>query len=684
MARRVCLSIGVSNVAPARKGMTPFAYLDGAVVAARLLGRWAIHSGFGAANVSVVDDGFIDGREHPVTRMRVQEAVDFLFPVGAEPVEQLLLGFCGHGLTDSQVGSVSWLFSDSLLGKYRVVADMFYAELLLHGVERITLISDSCREAPKDIDLMRLDPVRGIVVQGAQVASPRFDRLDSCQDGQVSYMVSDPMSALPGKCVFSGVVADALWGLEASAINNGVITTAALGTCVRTRAFERARQYRLNLNPRCIVDPEPAVLYRTADPFPDPEDLQPWPPLPAIPNQPSIAFHEVDGMVDVGTRPARIKRMLSRVRSDAVFRERLLGSRLGDAHDHEHIDSASSGSFKIPDSSGAALIEIFELRQIQEPTPRVKRRIDLLLESVLGDVLSGDQESTAEIVRHRLAWAAERSGVLTHGRRADVVVWGSQVRVASRRPLEAMQPVDGVMRVTTGSEDLLLVGLDEDRWTPVVAYDSLFTAVVPGLDEDIFQAYGSSYSYQAYDAAILAIKHFASGRIGPHDVDRLAAKLRLAKHADPVLGAICAHLYRATADFDSIRRMAYFYAANGQPVPFDIALLGNMTVEQLDDGELSLQVPAVKARVGAFIGDAVDRLPDFVTQATGRVQAQIGGRCPWLGIGWDYVGEARREWSALVDGLAQYAGEVRRSGFTVMPNEVALELAAMWGLKLHS
>ena len=113
MARRACLAIGVATVLPEKDQEMRFAYLDGAVIAARAIGEWALGSSFGAANVRVVDDGRVDGKPPvPVTRERVQQAVDQLFPEGADVVEQLILAFCGHGLTDANVGSVSWLFSD--------------------------------------------------------------------------------------------------------------------------------------------------------------------------------------------------------------------------------------------------------------------------------------------------------------------------------------------------------------------------------------------------------------------------------------------------------------------------------------------------------------------------------------------------------------------------------------------
>jgi hypothetical protein len=202
--------------------------------------------------------------------------------------------------------------------------------------------------------------------------------------------------------------------------------------------------------------------------------------------------------------------------------------------------------------------------------------------------------------------------------------------------------------------------------------------VVTQSKAGVLQAYGERHSRAAFEDALKAIADFAAGRIGADRIDELAGRLRYGKHTDPVLGVICAYLYRAIADFDSIRRMAFFYVEYGQPVPFDIALLGGMKVTRTAKGALRLHVPGVKARERRRGGPD---LPRYVMMATPAKQAWIGGRCPWLGLGWDYVSLPRPEWAVLVDGLADHAKEIRRSGFTVLPNKIGLALAKSWKLR---
>jgi hypothetical protein len=673
MARHACLAIGVSMVTPPNNEAMRFGYLDGAVIAARAIGEWALRSGFGDDNVRVVHDG-----EKPVTRERVQQAVDELFPKRAEIVEQLILAFCGHGLTDANFGSISWLFSDSQRSKYRVVADRFYAELLLEGVQRITLITDACREAPKDLDLMRFDAVRGIAVEGGTpVESPKFDLFAACQDGQLGYMVSVPNSAQPGKCVFSGVIADVLWGIEPAAINNGVITTATFGACVRSRTAQRAKDYRLNLNPQCLVDPEAAVLYDAAKPPQGPPGLQPWPPAGTA--------AVMGTAVPAAAAASAAALNLALVHSDAGFRKRILGRRFGlDRHDL----AVSSESIRIPDESKDRLQDLVTLRTSPSPAePRARirgkrRKIQALVDRLESDAVADVRKRAAGAVRRSVVQIRPSPG--PDG--SNLIVSGNEARIWSRSQVKRRERTSARMgfRVNSDAQGTpILVELADGSFTPVVPYEGLYAVVNQGATGDVLQAYGQVYgeqhrSREAFKGALEAIADFAAGRIRAERVDELAGRLRYDKHNDPVLGAICAYLYRATADFDSIRRMAYFYALYGQPVPFDIALLGAMKVTREAKGALRLRVPAVEARKSR---DRGPNLPKFVTQATPAQQGWIGGRCPWLGLGWDYVGLPRPEWAVLVDGLADHAGEVRRSGFTVLPKKVGMALAKSWGLK---
>ncbi|MGJ4947178.1 hypothetical protein [Bradyrhizobium sp. HKCCYLS20291] len=670
MGRRACLAIGVATVLPVKANETsPFADLDGAVIAARAIGDWALRSGFGADNVRVVDDRRDGNRDNPVTAARVQRAVDELFPATADTVDHLVLAFCGHGLTDANFGSISWLFSDSLRGRYRVVADAFNEELLRHGVQRITLISDACREAPKDIDLMRLDPVRGITADGERVESPKFDRFAACQDGQLGFMVAEPNSASAGKCIFSGVIVDVLWGREPSAISNDVITTNTFGVCVRSRTSQRAKDYQLKLNPQCQVDPEAVVLYDKNNPPSDNGvELQPWPPAGAA---------SIMGERPAAADAAEAARNLERINRDESFRARVLGPGFG-------VNKLNLGLAKetlpIPPGSEDMLHNLIKLRvtpsrRARRGTPNTRRAAEAITLQLEADAVADVRAKAAAEFRRSVTQIKPSPGpdgsnlIVAGGAR----LWARQAPQAGRQTAARTG-----FRVSADPAGMpVLVEFADGSFAPVVPYDGLYAVMKQSSTGDVMVAYGEHEQRDSFREALEAIADFAAGRIGPEHLARLAAHLRLDKHADPALGAICAYLYRAMADFDSIRRMAYFYVAYDQPVPFDVALLGAMDVARGRDGALTLEIPAVKAR---SLPPGASELPDFVTCQTSAARAAIGGRCPWLASGWDYVREPRPSAAALVDGLIEHAAEIRRSGFTALPADIGKQLANAWGL----
>ena len=124
-----------------------------------------------------------------------------------------------------------------------------------------------------------------------------------------------------------------------------------------------------------------------------------------------------------------------------------------------------------------------------------------------------------------------------------------------------------------------------------------------------------------------------TGRLQATSVGHVAAQLREAKHGNPMVGAVCAYLYDYVGDLDNIRRMASFYIDRSQPIPYDIALMGELPLHKDGHGGYLTAVPAVAAAKPA---DAT-QLPDYATRATKPKEGRISGLCPWLRQGWDYI-----------------------------------------------
>lgn len=630
MPRRVCLSIGVATVLPLPGKQMTFGYLDGAGPAARAIGQWALQSGFGEDNVRILTD---EKKNEKVTETRLEEAVDHLLPEGGEPVEHMVLSFCGHGLTDANAMAISWLLSDSIQRQYRVFANALYPQLLRRGIERLTVISDACREAPRNLDLMRLEPRRIVVSHGELVPSPKLDRLASCQDGQLGYMVKGSNAMQPGKCVFSGVIADVLWGREPDAIRDGKIGVHSLVEFADRRTVERAKQYRLELNPDVSMHYQDAVLYDATNPPQGEPPLQPW---PAVVDATSL------GSDARATMKRRAQSVIRRIKRGALPARKSGGRRAEKADDARRRVRPSVTRDHAVDGEARNATDSMQEATTAAAVKRVRERI-YQLQAEAGAL---ENKGAAE----RLRRSVSRLKIDTAAP-PDLVVMGEGATLWSESSIVRGQATRARTNYEIGGRSgrPMIVGSAEGKFMPVVPY--IGAHVVVRLDPEGHHAvlYGSDDFPGALPASLHWIAKFVAGDIKVSAVQEIAAALRHAKHADPMLGVVCAYLYHGMADVDSIRRMAYFYVAHGQPVPFDIVLLGDMPVTRGRGGELTVEVPAVGKRKLC----EGETLPDDVLRATEQTVGHVGGYCPWLGLGWDHIGLVRPEARALVEGLQE-------------------------------
>ena len=134
------------------------------------------------------------------------------------------------------------------------------------------------------------------------------------------------------------------------------------------------------------------------------------------------------------------------------------------------------------------------------------------------------------------------------------------------------------------------------------------------------------------------IAAFRSGRLTGHEALNIAARIRTDKHVDPMLGAVAAYLYDSVGDRDSIRRIAYFFAADGQPIPFDVALLADLPGVSTN-GRIRVDIPQVRERAPRTDDEAMHSSYFRRTPAIGG--ATVGGGFPWLRQGWDLLDTAR-------------------------------------------
>ena len=110
------------------------------------------------------------------------------------------------------------------------------------------------------------------------------------------------------------------------------------------------------------------------------------------------------------------------------------------------------------------------------------------------------------------------------------------------------------------------------------------------------------------------------------------------------MGAISAYLYDSIGDIGNVRRMAYYYAEHGQPIPYDIALIAELR-PAVRDGEIWVDVPEVKKRKPRP-GD--EEQHEWTHEATRAARGPVAGLWPWLRQGWAFLEDESPEAIPLV------------------------------------
>jgi hypothetical protein len=223
----------------------------------------------------------------------------------------------------------------------------------------------------------------------------------------------------------------------------------------------------------------------------------------------------------------------------------------------------------------------------------------------------------------------------------------------------------------------------------LIEFDDGSCAALPALPEFIGSlirdergvsaaVYRLIHSPDGDDLAATAIAQLEQGSLRADDAVDLAARLRMLKHVDPVLGVLSAYLYDAVGDVESIRRIAFYYADRGQPIPYDVALLAQLH-GQLASRNLVVTVPAVSRREPRT---DVERSYAWTHEATPQTQGIVGGLWPWMRQGWIFLSDPSDSGSTLVlPGLIELTGELLKGRFATMNSVGARALIRRFDLE---
>lgn len=298
--RMAAVAIGVSNAAP-----LPF--LGGAVNGARSFHEWALALGY--------ESRLITDDTDPVTLIRLREELEDLMRADKGGIHRLLIYFAGHGLI-REVEEGLWLLSDWNNELRAVAVEPLKRRLYNYRVEQVGIFADACRTLPADIDTADLtaDPVLGRG-PGPRSASVAIDKFIAAQDGTRTFMI--PAGAPDqDRCLFSGVLLEALWGTKEgafSALVPGKVTSRSLGAYLQTEVPQMAAIYRTTLVPSVTPTfPENDDIYFGGGAHVIPPVFPAWPPAEAlIPLEADAASHQLrDSLTPASTTESQLEDQL--------------------------------------------------------------------------------------------------------------------------------------------------------------------------------------------------------------------------------------------------------------------------------------------------------------------------------------------------------------------------------------
>lgn len=632
--RMVCVTIGVAD---AVKGK----YLSGAVNDAQRLHAWAMALGYEAF--------LITDEANQVTLMSLRETLETaLWPertdltgkaTTAPMIDRLIVYFAGHGLLRDAEDAL-WLLSDSQRILKAPSLSALRTALYRYPIKHLAIMSDACLSLPTTIDQaeIRSDPV---LEGGPQKrVRPWLDLFVATQDGETTFMVpgKDPPD---DRCIFSGVLLEGLWGLNKAAFSKRdrrLVTGNSLSQFVKKEVQRVSAIYSELRDPSVgATFPEGQDIYFKANPKLKPPTFPPWPPAAAL--------------MGMG---------LGRPREEVVVEEHKLITGL--TVDDEFIDISDDRLMRFERTTRRPI----RIRQVIRRSRAVRKTFPSLLQQFEPPAPEGwppqfglaafgapvraiwhDPEVTLERAGPDPWWSAELEFRTNH--------WG-------RRPARILvEFADGPVVATV---------LNYEMVTKIARDAQGASAII------MPEAFGGDTAALAQEAMLAMEKR----SLRAEKAGDFIVTLRKLKHADPVLGVVSAYLYDATGDVDSIRRMAYFYASEEEPIPYDIALLG-MLHSWREGKELWASVPAVPERAPQSPAEAEH---EWTYQKTEEVKGLVAGDWPWMRQGWAFLDDSSEEESTLiVPELMEVMRQLRPGRFTTLTSIGASILAERFGLKRH-
>lgn len=636
MSDRLFIGIGVANA----KGLPP---LPGVAASVTNLADWATTAGY--RTVTVTDE------TKPVDVARVRDAIQ----AGLRPgLSRIILYFCGHGF-HVPPDQYLVLTAGPRVPDQRIARDGLRDMLATYGPRQICVVTDAC---------LVMTPMTGLAVSvidpaDGEVPKQYFDGFYATQPGSQAFA----FRASPDEdemCLFSWVLHRGLTFQDTAACDprettarRRVVTSYSLGDYLDAAVPEEGalrsvwQQPQTNTGfrpPDHVYAEEPAKVISWG------ESVFVTKADPAAEASSGIDFSEIG-------RPP-LDGILAKKMPDAPFGD-------SEARPKRKAMPKMAASPK-PRAPRLPPLPRAERPAPPPPPPPVRQASRPLAERLRSDwrrpftrwAYEAAAREHATLVLDLLGGGVPeiRTG---HGSLLEAKAI-APFRAAGREAFSVSRPGPDAWRGPHAEPVVIRTG---ELCTVLPLYPGLWAvAQFEKGRGPIALAWGSDYIAPASGAisSLEVLKGMLKGRLSASDIPELAGAMRVGKHRDPIKGMVSAYLYDSIGDVDNIRRMAWFYQAERQDVPFDIALLCRLPFER-GARRWRLHVPAVEA-------DDDRSGPEFTYRATPACRVDIAGVAPLFRAGWAKLERA----GPALDTLLPLADHLTENPIATFRGKIAL------------
>lgn len=588
--------------------------LPGTVTAAQQMVAWGKAAGYESHLFSDREGDTLDGKVAALDVATVKDTLSPILQANAGNIEHLILHFAGHGFLKGAGRPIFLMTKWASRGNEAV--DMTGLRMLLQFfmIDASTIIYDAC-SGWNNSETEFVDGVQ-ILDRGEELRTrnqnAQITRFSASIEGKFAYMMRGNETEAP-ICLFSCAMLQAMTGDGSS----GPLKFAELRKFATEDFRLIAAKYRLDQ--AALVD---QGLFEPHDTYAElPLDYTPL-PLPEATE--AIKQFAKETVATTGGAEA-LPRQIAKVEETAKGRGR-----------------TSDRRYMLPlEDRNERLLETRRRAEPAETTPR---------KNVVVNVPSA--KPTAKKSRLRPRARRNIAGRLYSTLNGKLRVRNFKLRTtdlaitAYEKRRESFDNLKDT-RLDTPFEAprSCLLHLPGGNSVPFFLYYELSTTIwlhipKPGFSDGhraLFSRY--YFEYQDEPTTGLAKRMILFDKVATNTMSEDATRdhtisLREEKRADPVSGALAASLAFSIGDIDTIRRIAWFYAEAGEPIPFDVALLGDLMGSQ-SDGTLFVDIPATPEAAPLSEMEAARR--DYNRATSAKKKCPVAGQMPLLQDGWSML-----------------------------------------------